>query len=93
VDFAEVRLPLGWHYALVVLLGYSRLLWLQYYERQTMAVLMRALESAFAFVEGVAQDAIGRFQCARHLQVRQHRAELIALRALRVHALVPVDTP
>ncbi|MBK6451438.1 MAG: hypothetical protein IPF84_02335 [Proteobacteria bacterium] len=44
-DFAEFRLPWGKRYALVVVLGYSRLLWLQFYTRQTMlAVLMRGLE-------------------------------------------------
>src|SRR5690348_10427227 len=41
VDFAEFRLPWGKRYALVVVLGYSRLLWLQFYARQTLAVLMR----------------------------------------------------
>jgi len=39
VDFAEFRLPWGKRYALVVVLGYSRLLWLQFFRRQTMAVL------------------------------------------------------
>ena len=46
VDFAEFRLPWGKRYALVVVLGYSRLLWLQFYTRQTMLVLMRGLEDA-----------------------------------------------
>ena len=36
VDFAEFVLPWGKRHALVVVLGYSRMLWLQYYERQTM---------------------------------------------------------
>ena len=35
VDFAEFRLPWGKRYALLVVLGYSRLLWLQFYSRQT----------------------------------------------------------
>ena len=43
-DFAEFRLPWGKRYALVVVLGYSRLLWLQCYTRQTMLVLMRERE-------------------------------------------------
>jgi hypothetical protein len=33
---------------LVVVLAHSRLLWLQFYARQTMLVLMRGLEGAFA---------------------------------------------
>lgn len=53
VDFAEFRLPWGKRFALVVVLGYSRLLWLQFYPRQTMAVLMRGLEESFASFGGV----------------------------------------
>lgn len=53
VDFAEFRLPWGKRYALLVVLGYSRLLWLQYYPRQSMEVLMRGLEEAFGFFGGV----------------------------------------
>src|SRR5512147_2941768 len=49
VDFAEFRLPWGKRYALVVVLAHSRLLWLQFYPRQTMAVLIGGLEEAFAF--------------------------------------------
>ena len=44
VDFAEFRLPWGKRYALLVVLGYSRLLWLQFYPRQTLSVLTQALE-------------------------------------------------
>lgn len=53
VDFAEFRLPWGKRYALVVVLGYSRMLWLQFYPRQTMAVVIRGLEEAFATFGGV----------------------------------------
>jgi len=42
VDFAEFRLPWGKRHALIVVQGYSRYLWLQFYERQTMGVVMRA---------------------------------------------------
>lgn len=58
VDFAEFRLPWAKRYALVVVLGYSRLLWLRFYERQTMAVLMRGLEEAFGFFRGVAHELL-----------------------------------
>ena len=58
VDFAEFRLPWGKRYALVVVLAHSRLLWLQFYERQTMAVLMRGLEEAFAFFGGVPTELL-----------------------------------
>ncbi|WP_440996274.1 helix-turn-helix domain-containing protein [Arhodomonas sp. SL1] len=43
VDFAEFRLPWGKRYALLVVLGYSRLLWLAFYPRQSMEVLMRGV--------------------------------------------------
>ncbi|GIK54330.1 MAG: IS21 family transposase [Planctomycetota bacterium] len=58
VDFAEFRLPWGKRYALVVVLAHSRLLWLHFYERQTMAVLMRGLEEAFAFFGGVPAELL-----------------------------------
>ena len=58
VDFAEFRLPWGKRYALLVVLGYSRLMWLQFYSRQTMAVLMGGLEEAFAFFGGVPAELL-----------------------------------
>ena len=58
VDFAEFSLPWGKRYALVVVLGYSRLLWLRFYPRQTMAVLIRGLEEAFAFFGGVPAELL-----------------------------------
>ena len=58
VDFAEFRLPWGKRYALVVVLGYSRMMWLQFYHRQTMAVLIRGLESAFEFLGGVPNELL-----------------------------------
>lgn len=58
VDFAEFRLPWGKRFALLVVLGYSRLIWLQFYPRQTLAVLMRALEEAFAAFGGVPAELL-----------------------------------
>ena len=58
VDFAEFRLPWGKRFALLVVLGYSRLLWLQFYPRQTMAVLMRGLEEAFGAMGGVPAELL-----------------------------------
>jgi len=58
VDFAEFRLPWGKRYALLVVLGYSRLMWLQFHTRQTMAVLMGGLEDAFAFFGGVPAELL-----------------------------------
>ena len=53
VDFADFRLPWGKRHALIVVLGYSRLMWLRYYECQTMPVVMRGLETAFRYFGGV----------------------------------------
>jgi transposase len=58
VDFAEFRLPWGKRFALLVVLGYSRLLWFQFYSRQTMTVLMRGLEQAFAAFGGVPVEVL-----------------------------------
>ena len=41
-----------------MVLGYSRLMWLQFYRRQTMEVLIRGLESAFAFFGGVPAELL-----------------------------------
>ena len=58
VDFAEFRFPWGKRYALLVVLGYSRLLWVQFYPRQTMATVMRGLETAFAYFGGVPHELL-----------------------------------
>ncbi len=58
VDFGTFTLPWGRRHALVVVLGYSRLLWLHFYPRQTMAVLMEALESAFEKFGGVPEELL-----------------------------------
>ena len=58
VDFARFVLPWGVRYGLLVVLGYSRLLWLQCFARQTMRVLMRGLEQAFQYFGGVPQELL-----------------------------------
>lgn len=58
VDFAHFRLPWGVRHALVVVLGYSRLLWLKFYPRQTLAVLFAGLEEAFAHFGGVPAELL-----------------------------------
>jgi transposase len=58
VDFAEFRLPWGKRYALLVVLGYSRLLWLRFYRRQTMATLIDGLEDAFQSFGGVPRELL-----------------------------------
>ena len=58
VDFAHFRLPWGKRYALIVVLGYSRLLWVQFYTRQTMKALMHGLESSFSCFGGVPSELL-----------------------------------
>jgi transposase len=73
VDFAEFRLPWGKRYARVVVLGYSRLLWLKFYPRQTMATVISGLEEAFAFVGGVPREVL--FDQMKAVVVEDQRAE------------------
>ena len=58
VDFADFRLPWGKRHALIVVLGYSRLMWLRFYERQTMPVVIRGLERSFAYFGGVPSELL-----------------------------------
>ncbi len=58
VDFGEFRFPWGKRYALVVVLGYSRLLWLRFFKRQDMRSLFRGLEEAFHTFGGVPEELL-----------------------------------
>ena len=58
VDFAHIRLPWGTRYALVVVLGYSRLLWIRLFPRQRMDELIEGLEQAFRFFGGVPKELL-----------------------------------
>lgn len=71
VDFAEFRLPWGKRFALLVVLGYSRLMWLQFYPRQTLIVLIRGLEEAFAAFGGVPAELL--FDQMKAVIIEDHR--------------------
>ena len=58
VDFATYRFPWGKRHGLQVVLGYSRVLWVQFYPRETMRVLMQGLEAAFAYFGGVPREVL-----------------------------------
>jgi hypothetical protein len=58
VDFAEFKFPWGKRYAFMAVLGYSRLLWLRFYERQDMRTLFRGLDDAFRFFGGVTREVL-----------------------------------
>ena len=58
IDWAHCRLPWGVRYAVVVVLGYSRLLWLQFYPRQDLATLLLGLEACFTAWGGTVRDLL-----------------------------------
>src|SRR5690606_32218703 len=58
VDFAEFTFSWGKRYALLVVLGYSRLLWLRFYPKQDMQTLFAGLEEAFACFGGVPREIL-----------------------------------
>ena len=58
VDFARFRMPWGVRYALLVVLGYSRLLWCRFYPRQDMATLIDGIEEALLYFGGVPQELL-----------------------------------
>lgn len=73
VDFAHFRLPWGQRWALVVVLGYSRLLWVRFFARQDMRTLFDGLEQAFAFFGGVPKEVL--FDQMRAVILADHRFE------------------
>jgi len=73
VDFARFRLPWGVRYALLVVLGYSRLLWLRFYPRQDMPTLFTGLEAAFSAFGGVPAELL--FDQMRAVVVRDLRLD------------------
>lgn len=58
VDFGRFRLPWGVRHCLLVVLGYSRLLWIGFYRRQDMRTLFLGLERAFVFFGGVTEEVL-----------------------------------
>jgi len=58
VDFAHCRLPWGVRYALIVVLGYSRLLWVRFFLRQDLRTLQRGLQECFETWRGVPHQLL-----------------------------------
>lgn len=71
-DWAEFTFAWGKRHALIVVLGFSRLLWFRFYERQDMATLQRGLEEAFAYFGGVPQEIL--FDQMKAVITRDERA-------------------
>lgn len=72
VDFAEFRFPWGTRHALLVVLGYSRLLWFKFYERQDMPTLFSGIEEAFHCFGGVPRELL--FDQMKAVITRDERA-------------------
>ena len=70
-DFAEFRLPWGKRYALLVVLGYSRYLYVEFVPQQTAWTVMRGLERAFAAFGGVPREIL--FDQLKAVIVEDHR--------------------
>ena len=58
VDFARFTFPWGVRYALLVVLGYSRVRWCRLYQRQDLRTLIDGLEDAFRSFGGVPQEVL-----------------------------------
>jgi len=58
VDFAHFNTPWGKRWALLLVLGYSRFMWVSFFSRQTMENLMRGIESAFVYFGGVPKEIL-----------------------------------
>src|SRR5439155_948365 len=70
-DFAEVRFPWGKRFALLVVLGYSRVLSVEFVARQTALTVMLGLERAFAAFGGVPHEIL--FDQMKSVIVEDHR--------------------
>lgn len=70
-DFAEFKLPWGKRWALLVVLGYSRLFYLEFVPRQTALTVMLGLERAFAYFGGVLREIL--FDQMKSVVVADHR--------------------
>lgn len=71
VDFAHCRLPWGVRYALIVVLGFSRLLWVRFFPRQDLRTLQRGLAECFESWGGVPQHLL--FDQMRSVLTRDDR--------------------
>jgi transposase len=71
VDFAHCKLPWGVRYALVVVLSYSRWLWVQFFPRQDLRTLILGLEQCFAAWGGVPRELL--FDQMRSVLTRDDR--------------------
>jgi transposase len=73
VDFADFQLPWGKRYAFLTVLGFSRVLWLQFFSRQTMQHVFEGLETAFSFFGGVPHELL--FDQMKAVVTKDERAE------------------
>jgi transposase len=70
-DFADIHFPWGKRFALLVVLGYSRVLFVEFVARQTALTVMLGLERAFAAFGGVPREIL--FDQMKSVIVEDHR--------------------
>lgn len=70
-DFAKVRFAWGTRFVLLVVLGYSRVLYVEFVARQTALTVMLGLERAFAAFGGVPHEIL--FDQMKSVIVEDHR--------------------
>jgi transposase len=58
IDFLRTVLPWGIRYGLVVVLSYSRLLWVRFYPHQDRRTLFHGLAAAFTTLQGVPREVL-----------------------------------
>lgn len=73
VDFAHCRLPWGVRYALLVVLGHSRLLWVRFFPRQDLRTLLLGLSACFTDWQGVPGELL--FDQMKSVVTRDERLE------------------
>src|SRR5258708_6327087 len=73
VDFAHCRLPWGVRYALLVVLGHSRLLWVRFFPRQDLRTLLIGLSACFTDWQGVPGELL--FDQMKSVVTRDERLE------------------
>lgn len=71
----DFRLPRGKRHAFLVVLGFSRVLWLQFFVRQTMREVLEGLETAFIFFGGVPRELL--FDQMKAVIIRDKRGEAV----------------
>jgi hypothetical protein len=92
VGFAQFRFDWDTRYALLVVLGYSRLLWCRFYRRQDMRTLQSGIEAALLALRHRAPGAALRPSACGSRRDWQHFGASRTLTAGYLFAMPPTDS-